>query len=119
VPIDPQLANEWRAAMRAEALPNYRTMRMHLAAAVKACGYDEALTIHCLRHTTATRLGLNKENPKLIMDFLGHKSLATTMKYTHIDKAALLGASKNLSPHAGKVDENDTRGEIVEFKKAL
>jgi site-specific recombinase XerD len=35
------------------------------------------------------------------MDFMGHKSLSTTMKYIHVNEDALLLAAKNLNPSRG------------------
>jgi site-specific recombinase XerD len=45
--------------------------------------------LHRLRHTMATRLLQNKHSLKTIADVLGHLSINTTTRYTHIDRRSL------------------------------
>jgi integrase len=101
VPIPSELARELKAMLGSGTRPDYYTMRQHLSKAVKSVGFDPALTIHCLRHTTATRMAIKGENASTIKEFLGHKTLATTMKYIHMNKESLLRAAKNLNHHGG------------------
>ena len=84
VSIAPGLGRALRAMLLGGERPSYYAMRTRLAAAVMACGLDPAITIHTFRHTTATRLARLGKNPRLIMDFMGHRALATTMKYVHM-----------------------------------
>jgi integrase/recombinase XerC len=45
--------------------------------------------LHRLRHTMATRLLQNKHSLKTIADVLGHLSINTTTRYTHVDRGSL------------------------------
>jgi site-specific recombinase XerD len=44
---------------------------------------------HRLRHTMATRLLQGGHSLKLIADVLGHQSIDTTTRYTHVDRPSL------------------------------
>ena len=48
------------------------------------------ISAHCLRHTAATLLLNEREkNLREVQTLLGHKSLATTARYTHVDRQRL------------------------------
>jgi len=53
-------------------------------AALKQSGIDKAATVHTLRHSWATHLLEAGVNLRLIQIYLGHRSLRTTAKYTHV-----------------------------------
>lgn len=53
----------------------------------------EDLSPHSLRHTFASLMLSNQVNLRVIQDFLGHESLATTQKYTHINNEDMKRAS--------------------------
>lgn len=55
--------------------------------AVKLAGIIKRVTPHIFRHSFATNLLLAGYDIRTIQEFLGHKSLQTTMVYTHIIKA--------------------------------
>lgn len=74
----------------------------HLAAACRASGID-IITAHGLRHSAANLL-LNERgrNIRELQELLGHRSLATTARYTHIDRERLRGVVADLDlPAAG------------------
>jgi integrase len=118
IPIDEDLARELKAMVVSGTLPKYLTMRRHLAAGVKACGYSPKLGIHNTRHGTATRLIKQGESPAIVQKFLGHKDLKTTMKYTHVEADDLMKASKKLSPRRGNSAPNDANPQILPFMKS-
>ncbi len=59
-------------------------------------GLERHITPHMLRHTVATLLLRNGVDIRVVQEFLGHASIATTQRYTHIAKEHLIGV---LSTH--------------------
>ena len=51
-------------------------------------------TPHTLRHSYATDLLNNGANIRLVQEFLGHSSIATTQIYTHVSNSQLRDAHK-------------------------
>lgn len=86
------------------SFPHYRTIGRIFYKARDALGLDPKLTIHGLRHTTATRLAGQGVNQKVIMDYMGHKSMATTNRYTHVNAAAKKGVAQVLLGMTGVVE---------------
>ena len=63
-------------------------------AALKASGHHKRASVHTLRHSWATHLLEAGVNLRLIQEWLGHSSPATTSLYTHLTvKAEQLGAA--------------------------
>jgi integrase/recombinase XerD len=64
-------------------------------------GIDRHVTPHMLRHTVATLLLRNGADIRVVQEFLGHSSIATTQRYTHIAKDHLVGVLQKHHPSIG------------------
>lgn len=64
----------------------------------KDAGIERHITPHMLRHTVATLLLRNGVDIRLVQEFLGHASIATTQRYTHITKDHLVQVLRERHP---------------------
>jgi integrase/recombinase XerD len=64
-------------------------------------GIERHVTPHMLRHTVATLLLRNGVDIRVVQEFLGHASIATTQRYTHIAKEHLIGVLRKHHPSLG------------------
>jgi integrase/recombinase XerD len=64
-------------------------------------GIARHITPHMFRHTVATLLLRNGVDIRIVQEFLGHASIATTQRYTHITKEHLIGVLRKHHPSFG------------------
>ncbi|HEX4952252.1 MAG TPA: tyrosine-type recombinase/integrase [Thermoanaerobaculia bacterium] len=67
----------------------------------QGAGITRHLTPHMLRHTSATLFLQNGADLRVVQEFLGHASIATTQRYTHITRAHLVRALERCRPGLG------------------
>jgi integrase len=95
VPLPGDLQEPLRDLMD-RGFPHYRVIWRAFKSASRALGLADTVTPHVLRHTTATRLTMAGVPTAEVMAYLGHRSVSTTMKYAHVQRASLQRASTRL-----------------------
>lgn len=77
-----------------------RSIERLLAKYLRRCGIQKTVTPHVLRHTFATHLLGAGADMRGIQELLGHSSLSTTQKYTHVGIDKLMNAYDETHPKA-------------------
>jgi site-specific recombinase XerD len=67
----------------------------------RSAGIERHVTPHMLRHTAATFLLHNGADLRIVQEFLGHASITTTQRYTHVSRSHLQAALRRSHPRLG------------------
>lgn len=81
-----------------------RTYQKRIEADMKHCSIL-GVNVHALRHTFATRLLEQQVHLVVIKELLGHSSVDTTMKYTHVlseEKRKAVSTLNDFAPTLGR-----------------
>jgi site-specific recombinase XerD len=70
-----------------------------LAQTAKAAELAQRVTPHMIRHTVATLLLRYGADIRIVQEVLGHASIATTQRYTHVSKEHLFSALRAKHPN--------------------
>lgn len=98
---------------------NVMTIRLYFRRQLEKLGIKrERLTIHSIRHSTATHLLEAGASIRYVQELLGHEDIETTARYTHLMMENLKKAYKSAHPRENKYYEEVT-GEYLENLKKL
>ncbi len=88
-----------------------RTIQQLVRAAQLAAGLGQRVTPHTLRHSFATHLLESGANLREVQEMLGHESLSTTQRYTHVTADYVLSQYEKAHPRGRRSKTHTTRNE--------
>ena len=83
------------------------SLRKSIKSATKIAGIQKQVTPHTFRHSFATHLLENNYDIRTVQELLGHKSVKTTMIYTHVLNRGASAVKSPLDMQSGFTDNNN------------
>jgi integrase len=100
VPVMPEMARRLKVLLASNSMPTRAHVYGQFKRAVESRGDDNKLTLHCLRHTTNTRLLQSGAHPTDVAKIMGHSTMPGTtemqLRYYHPDKAHLFSVVEKM-----------------------
>ena len=96
------LADSWLLPGRGTKPLSPRTIQSRIKRVAQRQLGEDSLHPHMLRHSFATHMLEAGADLRGIQELLGHESLATTQRYTHVSMESLLKVHRQAHPHGRK-----------------
>jgi integrase/recombinase XerD len=93
------LSHDWFLVNAAGIRISTQGVARLIATNAKAAGVAARVTPHMIRHTVATLLLRYGADIRVVQEVLGHASIATTQRYTHVSKEHLLSTLRLRHPN--------------------
>lgn len=81
-----------------------RSIRISMKRLISKSNLNIDFSPHTLRHTFATHLLDNDAEIRGVQELLGHESISTTQRYTHVSNMRLFEVYRKYHPHAGETN---------------
>ncbi len=91
-----------RAGQPMDRITLWRIVKLHAG----RLGLHAKVSPHTLRHSFATHLLAGGAELRSVQEMLGHAAIATTQKYTHVDRERLKALHKAFHPRGQKINND-------------